>query len=112
MLGERQQPQLYAGGKAARIGYMLCLAGGAAVQFRQAVNEVVVRRGYAVVHGEVDDSQLLGHVVAFEEFSSVAMCRTEKQHVDFFQRKLVGKYQICFTVQSFVYISNFVAGVA
>ena len=84
VLGERQQPQLYAGGKAARIGYMLCLAGGAAVQFRQAVNEVVVRRGYAVVHGEVDDSQLLGHVVAFEEFSRVAMCRTEKQHVDFF----------------------------
>ena len=65
-----------------------------------------------MLHGEVDDSQLLGHVVAFEEFSRVAMCRTEKQHVDFFQRKLVGKYQICFTVQSFVYISNFVAGVA
>ena len=107
-----KQPQLYAGGKAARIGYMLCLAGGAAVQFRQAVNEVVVRRGYAVVHGEVDDSQLLGHVVAFEELLRVAMCRTEKEYVDFFQRELVGKYQICFTVQSFVYISNFVAGVA
>ncbi len=52
------------------------------------------------------------HVVAFEEFSRVAMGRTEKQHVDFFQRKLVGKYQFCFTVQSCVYISNFVSGVA
>lgn len=78
MFGERQQAQLYAGGKAARIGYVLRFAGGTAVQLRQAVDEVVFGRGYAVVHGEVDDSQFLGHVVAFEELLRVTMCRTEK----------------------------------
>ena len=112
MFGERQQAQLYAGGKAARIGYVLRFAGGTAVQLRQAVDEVVLGRGYAVVHGEVDDSQFLGHVVAFEELLRVTMCRTEKEYVDFFQRELVGKYQVCFAVQSFVYVGNFVAGVA
>ena len=112
MFGERQQAQLYAGGKAARIGYVLRFAGGTAVQLRQAVDEVVFGRGYAVVHGEVDDSQFLGHVVAFEELLRVTMCRTEKEYVDFFQRELVGKYQVCFAVQSFVYVGNFVAGVA
>ena len=69
---------------------MLRFAGGTAVQLRQAVDEVVFGRGYAVVHGEVDDSQFLGHVVAFEELLRVAMCRTEKEYVDFFQRELVG----------------------
>ena len=91
---------------------MLRFAGGTAVQLPQAVDEVVFGRGYAVVHGEVDDSQFLGHVVAFEELLRVTMCRTEKEYVDFFQRELVGKYQVCFAVQSFVYVGNFVAGVA
>ena len=40
MFGERQQAQLYAGGKAARIGYVLRFAGGTAVQLRQAVDAV------------------------------------------------------------------------
>ena len=112
MFGKRQQAQLYAGGEAARIGYMLGFTSGTAVQLRQAVDEVVFGRGYAVVHGEIDDSQFLGHVVAFEELLRVAMCRTEKEYVDFFQRELVGKYQVRFAVQSFVYVGYFVAGVA
>ena len=92
VLGKREQSQLDAGGKTTRIGNVLRLAGGAAVQFRQAVDEVVLGRGDAVIHREVDDSQLFGYVVAFQELLRVTVCGAEEEYVDFVQRKLVGEY--------------------
>ena len=91
MLGKRKQAQLDAGGEAAGVGNMLCRAGGTAVQLGKAVDEVMVVALDAIVHGEVDYLQVFRYVVAFHEFSGVAMRRAEEKHIDFVQRKFVGK---------------------
>ena len=91
---------------------MLCRTGGAAVQFRQAVDEVVVVALDAVVHGEVDNLQLFRYVVAFHEFLRIAVGGAEKEDVDFVQRQLVGESQVCFSVQAFVYVGDSVSGIA
>jgi hypothetical protein len=65
--------------------------GGGAVQLGKAVDEVMVVALDAIVHGEVDYLQVFRYVVAFHEFSGVAMRRAEEKHIDFVQRKLVGK---------------------
>ena len=112
VFGKRKQAQLDAGGEATGICHVFRLAGGAAVQFRQTVDEIVVGRSDAVIHGEVNDSQLFGHVVALQELLRVAVGGAEEEHVNLVQGKLVGEYQIRFAVQSFVYVGNLVAGIA
>ena len=82
MLGQRQQAQLDAGGKTARIGHVLAMADGTAVQFGQTIDEIMVVALQAVVHAQVDDLQVFGHVMAFHELARIAMRRTEEQYVD------------------------------
>ena len=55
VLGQREEPQLDAGGKTAGIGYMFGFARSPAVQFGQTVDEVMFRRSDTVIHGKVDD---------------------------------------------------------
>ena len=112
VLGQGEQAELDAGGEAARIGHVAALADGAPVEFRQAVDEVMVIGLDAVVHREVDDAQLLGHVVAFHEFARVAVCRAEEEAVDVVQAQFVGKGQVGFAIQTFMHLGNLVPGVA
>ena len=112
VLGQREQTQLDAGGKAARIGYVLGRTGSAAVELGQAIDKVVVGSLQAVVHREVDDAQLLGHVVALEELARVAIGRAEEEHVDFVQRQLVGKGEVGFAIEPLMHIGDAVSGIA
>ena len=91
---------------------MFCLARGTAVQFGQAVDEVVVIALDAVVHREVDDFQVFGYVVAFHELARVAVGGTEEEHVNLVQWELVGEGQVGLAVQAFVYVGYLVAGIA
>ena len=81
---------------------MLAVADGAAVQLRQAVDEVVVVRFDAVVHREVDDAQFLGDVVRVDELPRVAVGGAEEEHVDALQRQRVGECQVGLAVESLV----------
>ena len=112
VLGQGKQAQLDAGGEAAGIGHVLGRAGGATVQLGKAVDEVVVVALEAVVHREVDDFQVFGHVVALQELARVAMGGAEEEHVDVVQRELVGEGQVGFAVETFVHVGYLVAGVA
>ena len=100
--------------RAARDGvhHVLGRAGGATVQLGKAVDEVVVVALEAVVHREVDDFQVFGHVVALQELARVAMGGAEEEHVDVVQRELVGEGQVGFAVETFVHVGYLVAGVA
>ena len=79
---------------------------------KQAVDEVVVVALEAVVHREVNDLQVFGHVVALEELARVAVGGAEEEHVDLVQRELVGEGQVCLAIEAFVYVGYLVAGVA
>ena len=70
---------------------MLCRTSGTAVQFRQAVDKVVVVAHNAVVHREVDNLQVFRYVVTFHEFLCIAVGSAEKENIDFVQRQLVGE---------------------
>ena len=61
---------------------------------------------------KVDDLQRLGQVVALHELPGVAVGGAEEQYIDLLQRQLVGEDKVCFSVQSFVYVGDFVSGVA
>ena len=112
MFCQGQQPQLNAGGETSRIGNVLAMTNGAAVQFGKAVYEVMVFSGNAVIHRQVDYLQVFGQVVAFHKLARVTMCRTEKHHIHFIQWQCIGKGQIGFAIQSFVYIGNLISGIA
>ena len=112
VFGQGKQAQLDAGSEAAGVGYVLGRAGGATVQLGKAVDEVVVVALEAVVHREVDDFQVFGHVVALQELARVAMGGAEEEHVDVVQRELVGEGQVGFAVETFVHVGYLVAGVA
>ena len=90
---------------------MLRRTGGAAVQFRQSVDEVMVVTFDAVIHGKVDNLQVFRYIMAFHEFLCVTVGSTEEENIDFVQRQLIGESQICLTVQSFMYVGNFVSGI-
>ena len=70
------------------------------------------RAGQAIVHAQVDDLEIRRHDVALHEFLGVAMCRTEKQHINLVERKLVREDHIRLTKQAAVYIRQLIAGVA
>ena len=112
MFCQRKQTQLDAGGKAAWVGYMFGCAGGTTIQLRQTVNKVVVIRLQTIVHGEVDDSQLFGHVVALQKLACIAMCGAEEEHINLVERQLVCKGQIRLAQEAFVHVGNAVARVA
>ena len=65
----------------------------------------------AVIHGKVDNLQVFRYVMAFHEFLCVTVGSTEEENIDFVQRQLIGESQICLTVQSFMYVGNFVSGI-
>ena len=112
MLGQRKKAELNTGSETSRVSHVFAVADRPAVQFGQAVYEVMAVRLDAVVHRKVDDLQVLRNVVTFHELAGIAVCRTEEQYVDRVQRKLVGEDEIRFSIQAFVYVSNLVSGVA
>ena len=112
VLGQGEQAQLDAGGEAAGVGHVHGGAGGAAVQFRQAVDEVVALGLQAIVHGEVDDAQAFRQVVAFDKFARVAVGGAEEEAVHIVQRQAVGEAQVCLAIQSLVYVGHAVARIA
>ena len=111
VLGQGQQAQLYAGGEAARIGHVLRLAGGAAVQLRQAVDEVVALGLEAVVHGEIYNLQPFGDVVALHELARVAVGGAEEEAVHLVQRQLVGEAQVGLAIEALVDVGHTVSGI-
>ena len=86
ILGKRKQTKLDAGCKTAGVGYVLRRTSGAAVQFRQTVDKVVVVTFDTVVHGEVDNLQVFRYIVTFHEFLCISVGGTEEKNVDFVQR--------------------------
>ena len=49
--------------------------------------------------------------MAFDKFLCIAVGGTKEKYVDIFQRKFIGKSQITFSVESFVYIGNLITGI-
>ena len=103
-----QQAQLNTSSKTAWISHMLAMADGTTVQFRQTIHKVMVIALDTIVHAEVDNLQIFRHIVAIHKFLGIAMSCAEEQHIDFIQRKLVGKNQISFTIQAFVNVCNLI----
>ena len=91
---------------------MFTLADGTAIQFRKPVNEIMAFILNAVVHRKVNDFHIFRDVVAFYELFGITVCCTEEYYVYSIKRQFVCKDQIGFTVQSFVYVSDFVACIA
>ena len=90
----------------------VALAGGAAVQFRQTVDEVVALGLEAVVHGEVYNLQPFGDVVAVHELARVAVGGAEEEAVHLVQRQLVGEAQVGLAIEALVHVGHAVAGIA
>ena len=112
VLGQGEQSQLDAGGEAAGVGHVQGGAGGAAVQFRQAVDEVVALGLQPVVHGEVDDPQPFRQVVAFDELARVAVGGAEEEAVYLVQRQAVGEAQVGLAIETLVHVGHAVARMA
>ena len=91
---------------------MLCVADTASVQFGQAVDEIVFRAFDAVVHTEIDDLHVFGYGMTLHELLRIAVSGTEEKEVDLVQRQFICKYQICFAIQSAMYVRDLVAGIA
>ena len=91
---------------------MLAMTDGTTIQLGQAINKVVVITLDTIVHTEVDDFQILRHIMTIHKLLRVTMGGTEEQYIYLVQRKPVGKYQIGFTVKPFMYVGNLIAGVA
>ena len=91
---------------------MLCVADTASVQFGQAVDEIVFRAFDAVVHTEIDDLHVFGYGMTLHELFRIAVSGTEEKEVDLVQRQFIGKYQICFAIQSAMHVRDLVAGIA
>ena len=66
----------------------------------------------AVVHTEIDDLHVFGYGMALHELLRIAVSGTEEKEVDLVQRQFIGKYQICFAIQSAMYVRDLVAGIA
>ena len=82
VLRQRQYAQLDASSETTGVRYMPGVANPAAVQFRQAVHEIVLRAFNPVVHAQVDNLHVLGDRVALHELFRIAMSGTEEQKVD------------------------------
>ena len=99
-LGGRQQCQLYAGGKATGVGYMLCRAYLLPVQLGQSIHKVVVGRchgqcciigfwrSYAVVLCQVDDAHMRWYGMSCQELLALAMTEAEEHHIHLIERHL------------------------
>ena len=109
VLGQRKQSQLDAGGEATGISYVTGLADSTAVQFGQAVDEVVAFGLQAVVHGEIHYFQSFRQVVAVHELARVAVGSAEEEAVYLVQWQTVGKAQVCFAVEPLVHVGHAVA---
>jgi hypothetical protein len=92
MLGQWQKSELNACSKASRVSYVLAMTDSAAIQFWQTIYKVMVVRFDAVVHGQVDDFQVLRYIVTFHEFLCIAVSRTEEQYIDGIEWKLICKH--------------------
>ena len=91
---------------------MLGFAGGSSVQFGQAVDEIVIIALDAVIHREVNNLQVFGHVMALHKPTCVAVGSAEEKHINFVQRKPVGEGQFGFAIETFVHVGYLVAGIA
>ncbi len=65
-LSQRQQRELYAGGKTSRIGYVLCLGYERAMGFGQTINVIVSRSCYSEILSKVYDFYVRGHGIVFK----------------------------------------------
>ncbi len=112
-LGGGQQSELDAGGEAAGIGHMLRLGDAAAVDFGQAIDEVVVLgrrmlRGHHLVGRQtevlrqVDDLHPFGDVVGLHKRLALAMTEAEEHHVDVVERHVGGELQVGVAVETLV----------
>ena len=64
-----------------------------------------------IVHTEVNDFQIFGYIMTIHKLLRITMGGTEEQYIYFIQRKLVSKYQIGLTIESFMYVSYLIASV-
>ena len=110
--GQRQQAKLYTSGKTSGISHMSRLSDGLTVQFRQTVNVIVTRRSQTEILCQINDLHMSRNFMLTQKFFALAMTKTEEYHIHLIQRQLISKGQISITVQSFVYISNLITGIA
>ena len=111
-LSQRQQRELYAGGKTSRIGYVLCLGYERAMGFGQTINVIVSRSCYSEILSKVYDFYVRGHGIVFKEFLTLAMPQADKQNVNLFKRKLVGESKIGISEQTFMDIREKISRIA
>ena len=112
MFRQGQDGQLDAGGEAARVGHVARLHDLLAVQLGESVDEIMLRALQAIVHREVDDPHVGGHLVALHELACIAMGGTEEKDIDLVQWEGAGEAQIGLPIKPLVDVRDPVAGVA
>ena len=112
MFGQRKHTQLDTCCKAPRIGNVVRFANSPAVQFRQAIYEIMLFTLDTVIHRKINNLHVFRDRMRFHEFPGIAMRRTEEKAIDFIQRKLGRKAHIRLPIQTFVDIRNPVARIA
>ena len=112
MLSQRKHAQLNTCREATRIGNVTGRTNRPAVQFRQAIDEIVLLVLDAVIHREVDNLDLFRDNVRFHKLPRVAMRRTEEKAIDFIQRDLSRKAHVRLAIQAFVDVRNPVSRIA
>ena len=109
---QRKQRELDTRGEAAWIGYMVRITECVAVYFRQAVYKIVIRRDQTEILCQIDDLDPRGNIVRLQKTRAFAVSGAKKQHVDDIERHLIGKEQVCFAIESGMYVGQRIAGVA
>ena len=112
MLSQRKYTQLNTCREATRIGNVTGRTNRPAVQFRQAIDEIVLLALDAVIHRKVDNLDLFRDNVRFHKLPRVAMRRTEEKAIDFIQRELSRKAHVRLAIQAFVDVRNPVSRIA
>ena len=111
-LGQGEQTQLYAGGKASWVGQMLALLYLRLVYLGQSVHVVVGRCGDAEVLRQVDNLHVGRDGVLLQELLALAVTEAEEHHVHLVEGHGIGKPQVGVAQEALVHIGHKVACIA
>ena len=90
---------------------MLCLGDKLMMNLRKTVDEVVCRGGDPEVLRQIDDLHLFRDGVLFQVSLTLAMTETEEYHIHLIERGVSGEYHVGVSKQSFVHITDGIAGI-
>ena len=91
---------------------MLCLHYLRAMRLGQAIDVVVLGRGYSEVLREVDNLHILGYAVLLEKCCALAVSEAEKHHIYGIERHIAAEGHLGFAYQTFVHFIHLISGVA